>query len=160
VKKVESPDGRVQIVSGTGEASVTSISLLNERGEELQVVDVGQFVRLHVEVTVCSDLERLVLGYGIKDRMGQVVYGTNTHLKKQPIISPANGELYIFEISFHANLGPGTYSIQTALVRDDSHIAHNYEWRDLALVFNVVNFSKAPFAGCAWIDPEIEILQS
>jgi lipopolysaccharide transport system ATP-binding protein len=41
----------------------------------------------------------------------------------------------------------------------DTHLVNNYEWRDLALVFEVVNINKEHFAGCAWLDPEIGILQ-
>ena len=150
-------DGKIQTVSGTGEATVSTISLINEDGMPLEVVDVGQAVSLRIEVTVHTDIERLVLGYGIKDRLGQVIYGTNTHLKDQPLLRVASGDTYRFDIAFAANLGPGTYSVQTALVSTDTHLANNYEWRDLALIFNVVNLSKPHFAGCAWLDPIIEI---
>lgn len=150
-------NGRLQTLSGTGEATVSSISLVDVNDKSLEVVDVGQPVRLRVEVTAKANLQRLVLGYGIKDRLGQVVYGTNTHLKKQPLLDVKVGDRYLFEIAFPANLGPGTYSIQTALVSSDTHLEKNYEWRDLALVFNVVNLNKLHFAGCAWLDPVIRI---
>lgn len=157
VKQEVRDDGKVQTVSGTGEATVSSIALLSEDGRPLEVVDVGQPVRLRIEVAAHADIERLVLGYGIKDRLGQVIYGTNTHLKSLPLLNVTAGEHYRFEIAFSANLGLGTYSIQTALVSDGTHLTNNYEWRDLALVFNVVNINKPHFSGCAWIDPKIEI---
>lgn len=150
-------DGKIQTVSGTGEAKVTSITLTDETGRPIEVVDVGQTVRLCIEVEVLSALDRLVLGYGIKDRLGQVIYGTNTDLKKQPLLDVPAGSHHVFDIAFPANLGPGTYSVQTALVSTDTHLVNNYEWRDLALIFNVVNINKPNFAGCAWIDPRIEI---
>lgn len=157
VKQEVLDDGKVQTVSGTGEATVSSITLVSEDGQALEVVDVGQRVRLRIEVTAHADIDRLVLGYGIKDRLGQVIYGTNTHLKSRPLLNVSAGERYLFEIAFPANLGPGTYSVQTALVSDDTHLTNNYEWRDLALVFNVVNINKPHFAGSAWIDPQIEV---
>ena len=49
--------------------------------------------------------------------------------------------------------------MQTALVSTDTHLVNNYEWRDLALVFNVINVNKPNFAGYAWIDPCIEIIK-
>lgn len=151
--------GKIQTVSGTGEASVTTISLVDEKGKSIEVVDVGQPVRLRIEVQANAPIDRLVLGYGIKDRLGQIIYGTNTELKKQPLLDVVAGSRYLFDIAFVANLGPGTYSVQTALVRSDTHLVGNYEWRDLALVFNVVNIGKEHFAGCAWIDPCIKIIQ-
>jgi lipopolysaccharide transport system ATP-binding protein len=150
-------DGKTQTVSGTGEATISSISLVNENGTVIEVVDVGQSVRLRIEVKVHSDIERLVLGYGIKDRLGQFVYGTNTHLKKQPLLNVAAGSRHMFDIAFQANLGPGTYSVPAALSSTDTHLINNYEWRDLALVFNVVNTSKEHFIGCAWLDPVITV---
>jgi lipopolysaccharide transport system ATP-binding protein len=157
VKQVVLDDGKVQTISGTGDATVTRITLVDQAGNPLEVVDVGQPVHLVIDVKAHKAIDRLVLGYGIKDRLGQVIYGTNTHLKEQAISQAAAGAEYRFDISFPANLGPGTYSIQTALVSNDTHLVNNYEWRDLALVFNVVNINKPYFAGCAWIDPKIEI---
>jgi lipopolysaccharide transport system ATP-binding protein len=146
-------NGKVQTVSGTGEAVVEDIALLDIHGKRIEVVDVGQSVTLRIDVRVHAFIERLVLGYGIKDRLGQVVYGTNTDLKKQPLVNVRAGSLVRFNVNFLASLGAGTYSIQTALVSTDTHLVDNYEWRDLALVFNVINISKPTF------DPEIGIEQ-
>ena len=160
VKQETTVDGKIQTISGTGEAIVSDIALLDANGLRIEMVDVGQQVTLQVLVKTNCYVERLVLGYGIKDRLGQVIYGTNTDLKKQVIENvPADSNIR-FDIVFPANLGPGTYSVQTALVSTDTHLVNNYEWRDLALVFNVINVNKAHFAGVAWIDPVIEIVQS
>lgn len=160
VKQELREDGKVQTISGTGEAEVIAIRLTDKNGNPLEVVGVGQLVCLHVEVKTNAPIERLILGYGIKDKLGQVIYGTNTDLKKQPLLNVPTGSRCVFNILFNANLGPGTYSVQTALVSTDTHLTNNYEWRDLALVFNVVNINKQHFEGCAWIDPTIEIIQS
>ena len=159
VKQMVRDDGKLQTISGTGEATVTAIALLDENGAPLDVVDVGQPVRLHIEVEAHAQIDRLVLGYGIKDRLGQVIYGTNTDLKQQPLLNLLAGDRYHFDIAFAANLGPGTYSIQTALVGTDTHLKNNYEWRDLALIFNVININKPHFSGCAWMDPRIKVSQ-
>jgi len=153
-------DGKVQTISGTGEAVVTDITLIDEAGKQIEVVDVGQPVVLRILVETKAYIERLVLGYGIKDRLGQVVYGTNTDLKNQPLEKVTPNSKLRFEIAFPANLGPGTYSVQTALVSNESHLVNNYEWRDLALVFSVININKPHFSGVAWIDPTISITQS
>lgn len=152
--------GKVQTTSGTGEATVESIALFDENGKTIEVVDVGQSVWLRIKVRANAPIDRLILGYGIKDRFGQIVYGTNTELTHQPLLDVAAGQSYLFDIAFSASLGPGTYSVQTALVGSESHLVNNYEWRDLALVFSVVNISKPPFAGCAWMNPRIDISQT
>lgn len=157
VKQIPLDDGRVQIVSGTGEAVVSEIGLYNAAGDKIEVVRVGEPVELRVAVTVKREIESLVLGYGIKDRLGQVMYGTNTWHTDQVITAPRAGEKYHFSISFPANYGVGTYSIQTALVDRDTHLTSNYEWRDLAVVFSVVNVDKFQFAGSLWNEPVIRI---
>lgn len=151
--------GREQVVSGTGEAYVESIALLNDHGEPVEFVDVGELVTLRIRVTARQDIPRLVLGYLIKDRLGQPVFGTNTHHTKQPLESVAAGETIEYDIAFPMSFGQGSYSISTALVSSDTHLVNNYEWRDLALMFTVSNMSKPDFVGVAWNPPAIEIRQ-
>jgi lipopolysaccharide transport system ATP-binding protein len=99
----------------------------------------------------------MVLGYMIKDRLGQPMYGTNTDLQQMPLADVRPGESHVFRFRFNANLGAGTYSVATAIVSTETHLVNNYEWRDLALVFTVVNMRRPYFEGSAWIEPTIEI---
>lgn len=149
-------DGRAQTRSGTGEAGVAALALLNETGEAVEFVDVGQPVRLRVEIRTHADLPELVFGYMIKDRLGQPVFGTNTYHLGLKISRAAKDEPITLTFSFPANLGPGSYSIATALHQGDNHLSANYEWRDHALLFNVVNISRQPFVGVNWIPPQVE----
>jgi lipopolysaccharide transport system ATP-binding protein len=157
VRVQDTADGKVQTVSGTGEASVTDIALLDELGQRVEVVDVGAAVTLEVRVRAKAAIPRMVLGYMIKDRLGQPMYGTNTHLKDLPLNEVAAGEEVVYRFAFPMNLGPGTYSVATAIVSTETHLVNNYEWRDLALVFTVMNMRRPHFEGSAWLDPAIEI---
>jgi len=150
-------EGKVQTVSGTGEATVTDIALIDESGARAEVVDVGSAVTLEVTVKAHAPIPRMVLGYMIKDRLGQPMYGTNTHLKQLPLDDVAAGEQVVYRFAFPMNLGPGSYSIATAIVSTDTHLVNNYEWRDLALVFTVMNMRRPHFEGSAWLDPAIDI---
>jgi len=150
-------EGKVQTVSGTGEATVGDIALLDEHGERVEVVDVGSPVTLEVRVKVNAPIPRMVLGYMIKDRLGQPMYGTNTHLKGLPLDDVKAGEEVVYRFAFPMNLGPGSYSVATAIVSTDTHLVNNYEWRDLALVFTVMNMRRPHFEGSAWLDPAIDI---
>lgn len=159
VRQEEHASGKLATISGTGEAKVVEIALLNAKGEALEVVDVGTPVTLKIRVRAYADIPRLVLGYMIKDKLGQEIYGTNTHLQDQPLSDVRAGQEFEFRIQFDLNLGPGNYAISTALVSSSTHLENNYEWRDLALVFNVVNLVRPHFIGCAWLDPDISIAQ-
>jgi lipopolysaccharide transport system ATP-binding protein len=157
VRQLDAGEGRTQTVSGTGEATVTDIALLDEHGQRVEVVDVGAAVTLEVRVAAKAAIPRMVLGYMIKDRLGQPMYGTNTHLKELPLDEVRAGEEVTYRFRFPMNLGPGNYSVATAIVSTDTHLVNNYEWRDLALVFTVMNMRRPHFEGSAWLDPVIDI---
>ncbi len=149
-------DGSVQTRSGTGEASIESVGLYNAEGLPIEFVSVGEPVSLRIVVRISSDIPELVIGYMIKDRLGQPVFGTNTHHLGCKLETLRAGEALEYRFGFPANLGVGSYSVAVALHTADSHISCNYEWCDLALVFNVVNVSKEAFVGLAWIPPTVE----
>jgi len=93
-------DNKIQIISGTGKAEVTDIALFDSEGLRVDVVRVGQPVLLRIAVQVRQYNERLVLGFGIKDRLGLMIYGTNTDLQGQAVESISPDGIVYFEISF------------------------------------------------------------
>ncbi|MBC2677525.1 ABC transporter ATP-binding protein [Pseudomonas baltica] len=149
-------DGGRQTKSGSGKASIDSVTLYNTEGAPVEYIAVGEEVCLTIKVKINVELPELVVGYVIKDRLGQDVFGTNTHHLKCVRTDLQEGEVLTYEFRFPAMLGVGSYSVAVALHATDSHIADNYEWRDLALLFNVVNMSKGSFVGLAWIPPTVE----
>lgn len=159
VRQQETADGKLQTISGSGEATVEDIAMLNEKGVRIEVVNVGQPVQLRIVVKTTADLPELVLGYVIKDRLGQEIFGTNTHHLKQALTNVRRDNSIVFTFKFNANLGCGTYSIAVALHTADTHISSNYEWRDLALVFYVVSLDKPTFVGVTWLPSTLIITQ-
>ncbi|WP_296265236.1 ABC transporter ATP-binding protein [Pseudomonas sp. MLB6B] len=149
-------EGGVQTRSGNGKASLERIALHNHEGAPVEYVGVGDEVCLAIDVRINAPLPELVVGYVIKDRLGQDVYGTNTHHLKCVRSDLEEGQRLSYRFRFPANLGVGSYSVAVALHASDNHIANNYEWRDLALLFNVVNMSESTFVGLAWIPPTVE----
>lgn len=150
-------NGKVRTISGTGEAAIRSVALLDKHGRATEVIEVGSRVTLEVHVDIKQDIPRLVLGFMIKDRMGQAIYGINTHRLKREIIDLSAGDTVIYRYTFPANIGKGHYSIALSLSRLDSHIDTNYEWRDFALVFHIINSTKPDFVGSAWLDSSLDI---
>jgi len=157
VQQTVTEEGRVQTSSGTGEATVTAITMENEAGEPQEILNVGVPVTLRVKVRINRDVPRLVLGYMIKDRLGQQIYGTNTHHMEQPMTELRAGEELEYCFRFPLNLGAGSYSITTALTSSETHLADNYEWRDLAALFIVMNMNRREFVGSSWLEPQVEI---
>ena len=157
IEQITLESGKVKTVSGNGKATVREVSLHNSIGDKVKAVNVGEPVELRVCVEVLDSIESLVLGYSIKDRLGHVMYGTNTWHTKQVLYHPSVNCVYVFSIKFSANLGVGSYSVQIALVDQETHLTENYEWCDLALVFEVINANKTFFIGCLWNEPKIMV---
>ncbi len=150
-------DGSLQTVSGTGEATFESVQLLDEEGRSRESISVGQPVMLKVDMVVNQKISRLVLGFLIKDHLGQPIYGINTHRVDKALVNLSAGERIAFRFSFDANLGKGNYSISLSASRFDSHLDTNYQWIDRALIFHVVNFNKVDFVGCNYLDSSVQI---
>jgi len=150
-------NGTVQTVSGTGQASIESAQLTDQNGQPLEVIELGQALRLKVTAKAAQDLPEIVLGFMIKDRLGQPIFGTNSHHCRQPLSQIRGGQQVHYVFEFNANLGPGHYSMALALHTRDTHIENNYEWRDQALTFQIVNNRQNEFVGVVWLNPTLRI---
>lgn len=153
-------NGRIQTISGSKKASIEDACLVSIDGTVSDTVNVGDTAILRIRVRVNDDIPRLILGYAIKDQFGQTLYGTNTFYSGQAMDDVTSGETFLYNVSFQADLGPGTYSVALALTGNENHIGANYEWRDLAIIFNVVNISKQTFDGRVYIPSQIEVTRN
>jgi len=92
----------------------------------------------------------LTVGFMIKDRLGNDIFGTNTfHLGlSTTLASPTPGQrlLIHFEIA-QLHLAAGSYNISTAAHGDDSHLSGNYDWWDQAFTLKVGQGQGTGFAG-------------
>lgn len=152
-------NGQVRTASGTGEATIEDVVMVDSNGQRVETVFVGMPVQIRVTVRVNQDLDSLVLGYGIKDRLGQLMYGTNTYHTDQVLTNLKSGQTYLFSIGFAVRLGVGSYSVHASLVRNSSHIEKNYHWIDGAIVFEVINKDKTQFLGCSWNEVVFDVDQ-
>ncbi len=156
VEQKSSEKGKVETISGTGEANIIDIKLLDNNNQEVEYISVGDSIKLKVIVHINSNISELVLGYMIKDRLGQSIFGTNTHYLKEPIKNLKKDNQIEYLFNFNANIGVGSYSMAVAIHSGESHIVDNYEWRDNALIFQIANPNKNEFIGTSWIAPTLE----
>lgn len=146
-----------QSSSGTGEATVANIIMLDDQGRQTTAVEVGSSVTLQVVVALHASVPDLVLGYMIKDHFGQSIFGTNTNHMNTVLQDLKSGESITYSFNFTADLGPGSYSVTIALHSSNGYDRSRYEWKELALTFNVVNLNSAKFEGKAWLPSYVVI---
>jgi lipopolysaccharide transport system ATP-binding protein len=155
VKQLTLADGKVQTISGTGEVIIDKVELLNEKLIPIEVINIGETLNIRIRYTPQEDIPNLTVGFMIKDRLGQPVFGTNTYHLKHAIEFCFAHQSSQCIFTFPANIGIGSYSIAVALHSGETHIIKNYEWRDLAVVFNVVNLDKTFSVGACWLPVKI-----
>ncbi|MCU1719251.1 ABC transporter ATP-binding protein [Pseudomonas sp. 5P_3.1_Bac2] len=157
IRQEKLASGHVQTISGSTEAVITGIRLLDNDGNALESIDVAQPVTLQVDTLVNTQLSSLGLGFMIKDSFGQTMYGINSHRLNQTQFDLQVGQRLRFNFNFSMLLGPGSYSISLSLSQQDSHMSGNYEWRDFSLLFHVINRDKENFIGCTWLDAHLSL---
>lgn len=153
------PNGRQQTTFGNGYGEFLSVNLLNGLGEQIQLVDVGEWVQLVIEAEIKVAIADLVCGIQIRNRLGEVVYGVNTGEMEKILYDLQAGEKIKAKFSFPVNIGVGYYSFTVALHSELGHVQNSYIWTDLALLFEVVNKSKHSFVGSTYLDSRVEIFR-
>ncbi|MHB8621931.1 MAG: ABC transporter ATP-binding protein [Sulfuricaulis sp.] len=157
IKQATNDKGQTQTRSGSGEASVINIQINNSENVPAKVFEVGEKVSLDVSFKVYTPIASVFVGILIKDRLGNDIYGTNSFYDEQVIENALAGEVYKATFVLTLNLGPGTYSISTALVNSNTHLDKNYEWIDRATMFEVVNLKHRYCIGTAYLPTEISV---
>jgi len=150
-------DGKTQTVSGSGEVVIDQVVLSDSDGNPLDTARVGQEALLTIRLRAVSDVSELVVGFMIRDRLGLDVYGTNSFYLDRVVHDVRQQSILTYRYRFPVNLGIGSYAITVAAHCDYSHVAGNYQWLDRAVVFKVVNVSKAEFAGLAWLPVAVDV---
>jgi len=150
-------DGKIQTLSGSREIRIENIQFYNSDGEPIKIINVGDSVELRIFVKAYKDVSNVVLGYLIKDRLGQAIFGITSIDSGISTTRLLSGETIVYKIGCVMNLGAGSYSISTALTDGLNHLNKNYEWKDMALVFQVINAQQPSFIGSTWLNPTMEL---
>lgn len=158
IRQARKAYGKVQTVSGSGEMTVSKIRLLTTDGNSVVSIETGTPVTLEIKALVNKPITEAVIGFMIKDRFGQIMYGINNYRMGKTINNLSVGDQVICRYEFDMKLGKGNYSISTSISKMDSHLTDNYEWCDGAFVFSVVNTKKPDFVGSVGIDTSLSLM--
>lgn len=150
-------DGKIQTQSGSGEVALLQARLISTEGAPIEVAKVGQAVRVEINTECLVPIASLVAGFMIKDRLGQVVYGSNSFHHQQQLHDLDLGARHTFCFNLNLDIGPGNYSVSIALHADDTHIAKNYLWLDRVFFFTVVNGDEPVFVGSSYLPTQLRI---
>lgn len=156
IRQVENDFGRRGTRSGSGHARIETVELLDDHGKPARAFRVGDRARLKLSVAFRKAVADPTVGFIIRDRLGNDVFGTNTrHLRAMPG-DFTGGEVLEVEFGVTLNLGKGHYSVSVAVHQGFRHVENSLDWWDHCLVFQMVPGSEAAFVGTAALPISVE----
>ena len=114
---------------GLGGGKITQCVLLDAKGALLSLVDKAQPVQVSIDFEALEVIESPIIGFFVKDRLGQPLFGDNTlnHVKDFSILKP--GQTYCAQFEFMLpQLAIGDYTISVALAAgtQTEHVQHHW----------------------------------
>jgi len=141
--------------SGNFLALITDAGLQNSRGEPVSLITAGQPVRIFVRVFFLGDVDKPTVGFVIKDRLGNEVFGTNTYMLGEDIGPCASGETLEAVFTFDLNIGCGEFTLTAAAHTLDMHVYECYDWADRIFSFQVAPSADFRFVGMSKCYPQL-----
>lgn len=115
---------------GKGGAQIIRVELLDQEGLPLSWIVGGEQVTLRVIAMAHETLDSPIIGFFVKDRLGQTLFGDNTYLshKDAPVFCEAEDNVQADFTFLMPILPPGNYSITVAVANgtQDIHIQHHW----------------------------------
>lgn len=119
---------------GTREIVIHKVEILDGRGKEATEFETGEPMLVSIHYEAARPIEDPVFGFGFYDRMGFMVYGTNTRLRGMDIERVQGRGRMDFNISSLPMLD-GRYYVSVAAHTRDGMV--NYHWLDKLFYFDV-----------------------
>jgi hypothetical protein len=113
----------------------------------LQTLVSGQRAVLEIDVLFLAPVSDPTVGFLIRDRLGQDIYGSNTRRRGIALGNFQPGERLRLRIEMELPLGYGDYTLTTAVHRDETHLQECFDWTDRGLSFHVAWDSANPGYG-------------
>lgn len=118
-------------------ATITNVRFLGSDGNELPVIEGGEEMTLEITCAAGSAIAQPIVGFNVRDRLGQNLFGDNTYLTyADDHLLVAAGAEFRATFSFQMPYLPaGDYSVAAAVAEgtQDDHVQHH--WVDEALIF-------------------------
>lgn len=121
-----------------GQADIVDVEFL-ENGKKLTWLVGGESVTLRVSCVSAITLDSPIVGFFIKNRLGQYVFGDNTFLtyRERPLEVPAGGSCVAsFEFTM-PRLPVGDYSVDVSISNGTQERFHMINWKYDILLFRV-----------------------
>jgi lipopolysaccharide transport system ATP-binding protein len=122
---------------GKGNATIVAVQLFNHDDKPLAWIVGGESVQLHIRCTALTSIHGPIVGFYVKDRFGQYIFGDNTfNFSRFTPLDVQPGQHFAATFWFRMPILPvGDYSITAAIAEgtQQEHVQHH--WMHDALIF-------------------------
>jgi lipopolysaccharide transport system ATP-binding protein len=129
---------------GAGGATIANVAMIDADGHPLSMVEGGELVTLDIAVDIHTALSGLIVGFYLKDRLGQRLFGANTHLSHENVIEGEASDQIHASFQFRMPYLPiGAYSFDAAVASGTQQDHTQQHWVHDALQFRAI---ESPFS--------------
>ncbi len=122
----------------TGKANIISVRLLDNFGCDLPLLTGGEIVSLEIIAIAHESIYSPILGWFVKDRLGQSLFGEHTYTYINPPIIINAGEKIRAIFKFKLPLLPnGDYAVTVSIAEGDPHEHIQHHWLNDALILKI-----------------------
>jgi len=122
----------------SGEASIEKVSLTNIDDPARPFFYGGEHVLLRISAQAHRDMNSPILGFFVKDSLGQSLFGEHTYTHVQPPMRLKAGEVVEAEFEFYLPLLPnGDYSMTVSIAEGDPVTNTQHHWLHDAVILKV-----------------------
>ncbi|HEL4111083.1 TPA: ABC transporter ATP-binding protein [Stenotrophomonas maltophilia] len=134
------PDNVGQEFGAQG-ARIVDVTIRGDDGSALTLVEGGELVTLQVAVKLEETLGNLIVGFYVKDRLGQRLFGDNSYFAcKDAPVGGVAGQTVRATFQFRMPVMPsGSYMIDAAVASGDLHDHTQQHWIHDALEFRALD---------------------
>jgi lipopolysaccharide transport system ATP-binding protein len=115
---------------GSGEIKIAGVELIDDLGRSLAWVVGGELVTLKIHAIAVKAHESPIVGFLLKDKLGQYLFGDNTFLStlERPFFIGAGNQFFASFVFQMPRLASGDYSITVAVATgtQNSHIQQHW----------------------------------
>lgn len=122
----------------SGAASILGVKLSNLEEPGRPFFHGGEHVKLRIEAQAHHDMTSPILGFFVKDSLGQSLFGEHTFTHVQPPLTVTAGTRLVSEFLFHLPLLPnGDYSMTVSIAEGDPVANTQHHWLHDAVIIRV-----------------------
>jgi lipopolysaccharide transport system ATP-binding protein len=143
---------------GECKARITAVTFSNETGQAVAMVAAGEYVTLEIELRAEARLDNVIVGFYVKDRLGQLLFGDNTALTHDGDFAVDESEVLHASFRFvMPRLLTGDYFVAAGLAEgtQEQHVIQH--WLHEALRFTATGGTlSAGMIGIPMLDVRLE----